>query len=503
MKRREIIRLREITKSFPGVKALDKVDLSVFEGEVHVLLGENGAGKSTMMNIICGNYQPDGGDIYWNGELTQFQTPRIAQEAGVGIVHQENSLLPHLDIKSNIFLGHYPKTVLFLNQRSIEKQSRELLRKLGLENMDANDYVERLSLADKQMVEIAKAISISPKLLLLDEPTAALTKTEIDILFNIIRKLKSEGVGIIYISHRLEEVFQIADRVTILRDGVRVLTKPVEEMNIDSVILNMVGRNLDKQKKELDSTQDQSYDKEVLLQVEKLSAKGRFHDINLKLHRGEVLGIAGLVGAGRSELLESIFGYTGYDDGEIFIKGKKERIKHPKDAIRNKMALIPEERKVKGLFLNASVKDNINLVTIGRNKKRLLLDDKKQRDTANQYVERLQIKTPSIDKRIQDLSGGNQQKAILARWLLSNPEILLLDEPTHGIDVGAKGEIYQIIRDLKKAGIGIILVSSEMPELILMSDRIAVMNNGELSGKLRKEEITEENIMMLAAGVSL
>jgi len=503
MNGREIIRLSGISKSFPGVKALDQVDLSVLEGEVHALLGENGAGKSTMMNVICGNYQPEEGSIYWNGEKRVFQTPHMAQEAGVGIVHQENSLLPYLDIKSNIFLGHYPKNFLFLNQKSIEKQSRELLRNLGLDKMDANDYVERLSLADKQMVEIAKAISISPKLLLLDEPTAALTQTEIDILFKIIRKLKSEGVGIIYISHRLEEVFEIADRVTILRDGVHVLTKPIEEMDIDSVILNMVGRNLDQQKKEMDAKHDQSYKKEVLMEVDHLTSAGRFQDISLSLHKGEVLGIAGLVGAGRSELLESIFGYEGYDDGQIKIKGETKRIRHPKDAIRNRMALIPEERKVKGLFLGSSVKDNINLVTIHKNKRRLLLDDQMQKDTANDYVSRLQIKTPSINKHVQDLSGGNQQKTILARWLLSEPEILMLDEPTHGIDVGAKGEIYKIIRDLKKEGIGIILVSSEMPELIMMSDRVVVMNNGRLTGELQKEEITEENIMMLAAGISL
>lgn len=504
MKSKNIIELVGISKNFPGVKALNKVDLTVAKGEVHALLGENGAGKSTMMNIICGNYQPNEGEIIWNNKRIIFDTPYIAKKAGIGIVHQENSLLLYLDIKSNIFLGHYPQKFGFVDKKEIKESTVKLLSELGMDHLDPDSIVGRLSLADKQMVEIAKALSIKPKLLLLDEPTAALTKKETSILFDIILRLKNKDVGIIYISHRLEEVFEIADTVTILRDGIKIKSESIDKITMKEVITNMVGRELEYYEKTITAALSDTTINEVILKVENLTSKNKFEGINLELRKGEIVGIAGLVGAGRSELLESIFGYGASDNGEIYIKGKKAIIKHPKDAINLKIALIPEDRKIKGLFLERSVEDNICIASIKKFSKKLLLNKKEMGKVTSHYIEELKIKTPSVNKKVVDLSGGNQQKTIIARWLLSKPEILMLDEPTHGVDVGAKGEIYKIIEELKTQGLGIILVSSEMPELILLSDRIIVMRNGKISGELeKKEEINEENIMLLASGMHI
>ena len=498
-----LIELKNVSKHFPGVKALQDVNLQVKKGEVHAIVGENGAGKSTIMNIMFGTYPQTEGKIFWKGKEVRFRTPLDAQNMGIGMVHQENSLFPFLDVQNNIFMGHYPASGAMIKRDEVKRKTVELLEELHLEHIRPGTTVADLGMADKQLIEIAKALSQHPDFIMFDEPTAALTNKETAILMDIIRDLKQKGVGIVYVSHRLNEIFELADTVTILRDGQHVVTGPVGDFDNDKVVQYMVGRQLDDQMHSLKKNAKHGPEDKTILEVRSLSKKGAFEDVSFELKKGEVLGFAGLVGAGRSEILEAIFGYEPADSGEIFVEGKKMNMVHPQVATEAGLGLIPEERKVKGLFLELSVRDNINIATIRECKTGTLVNRKKEIERAEQSVKQLNIKTPTVEKAIINLSGGNQQKAILSRWLLAKPKILMLDEPTHGIDVGAKAEIYSIIDNLTKEGVSVILVSSELPELLLLSDRIAIMYHGKMTGIVERSELNDdaqEVIMRYATG---
>ncbi len=500
MENSELLRVEHISKSFPGVKVLNDINIDFRKGEVHAILGENGAGKSTLMNILFGYYRAEEGSLIWEGKKVSLHSPLEAQHIGISMIHQENSLVPYLSVMDNIYLGHYPKNGAFIDKRKLRENAVDLLRELEVPDIGPDTPVEKLSVAQKQLVEIVKALSLKPKLLMMDEPTAALTAKETHTLMNIIGKLRREGTAIVYVSHRMEEVFEVADKITVLRDGVMIKTVDKTDIDIDEAVRLMVGRDLENQMSSMEKRDPASISSEVILEVRGLSRKNKFEDISFAARKGEILGFGGLVGAERSELMESIFGFDKIDSGEVLIKGRAVQIKSPYDAARYKLALVPEERKVKGLFPDLSVGDNINIASYKKLKKGKLIDKKLETEAAQRYVEKLNIKTTNTRKRIGDLSGGNQQKAVLSRWLQTEPEILILDEPTHGIDVGAKAEIYGIIRDLADQGITILLISSELPELLMLSDRIVVMSMGKISGIVEPQDYSEENIMMHATG---
>jgi ABC-type sugar transport system ATPase subunit len=495
-----LLKVEHISKSFPGVKVLDDINIAFREGEVHAILGENGAGKSTLMNILFGYYHAEEGSLVWEGKPIRLYTPIEAQQTGISMVHQENSLIPYLSVTDNIYLGHYPKRGAFIDKKTLRDNAAALLHELEVEGIGPDTPVEKLSVAQKQLVEIVKALSLKPKLLMMDEPTAALTAKETATLMRIINKLREAGTAVVYVSHRMEEVFEVADRITVLRDGVIIKTADRGEIGIDDAVRLMVGRDLEDQMVRAEKRSPEDIGKEVALEVKNLSRKNKFDGVSFHAYCGEILGFGGLVGAGRSELMESIFGFDKADGGEIYLKGRRVNIASPYDALRHKLALVPEERKVKGLFPDLSVGDNINIASYKKLKKGKLIDKRLERDSAREYVETLDIKTTSVRKRAGDLSGGNQQKVILSRWLKTQPEILILDEPTHGIDVGAKAEIYRIIRGHAKKGIPILLVASELPELLMLSARIVVMSRGRVNGVLGQQDYSEENVMMYATG---
>lgn len=495
-----LMELQGISKFFPGVKALQDMNLKFKKGEVHAIVGENGAGKSTIMNIMFGTYPQNKGKIIWKGEEINFKNPLDAQNIGIGMVHQENSLLPYLDVQNNIFMGHYPSNGPLIKTKEVKNETLELLNELHIDNINPGTIVAELGMADKQLIEIAKALARHPDFIMFDEPTAALTAKETKVLMQIIHDLKQKGVGVVYVSHRLNEIFEISDTITILRDGRHVITGKKDEFNTKKVVEHMVGRQLDDQIQNLKMQKKCESDSEVILKVENLNKKGEFENISFELKKGEVLGFAGLIGAGRSQLLEAIFGFEPADGGSIYIEGRKQKIRHPEVAIKAGLGFVPEERKVKGLFPGLSVKDNINIVTIKECKSGIFISHKKEKEAAEKSVNKLNIRTPDIERAVVNLSGGNQQKTIISRWLLMNPKILLMDEPTHGIDVGAKAEIYKIIDNLTNEGVSVILVSSELPELLLLSDRIAVMYRGKLAGLLNRDEFSQEKIMYYATG---
>lgn len=499
---KKILTIKHLTKYFPGVRAVDDVSIDFYEGEVHALIGENGAGKSTLMNLLFGVFTQDKGKIIIKDQEVVFRSPNDAMNHGIAMIHQENSLIPYMSVMDNIFLGRMPEKRGFVNNKNLLEQTNELMKFLPTLGIDPNTKPIQYSVAQKQMIEILKALSLNPKVLLMDEPTASLTEAETNDLMKIIRMLKIRGTSIIYVSHRLEEIFEISDRITVLRDGQLVSTKDKCDTSKDRVISEMVGRDLSDKMcdlREYETARDLS---RVVLEVNKLTSKKHFSDISFRLYKGEILGFAGLVGAGKSELMESIFGYDSYNSGEIIYKGNKMSIKHPQDAIDKGIGLVPEDRKKKGLFLSLNVKENINIATYDKLRGKIgLLSKKRENKAAIQSVQDLNIKTPSIYKKINELSGGNQQKAIFARWLNKRPDVLILDEPTHGIDVGAKAEIYSLIQNLAKRGISVMIISSEMSELMLLSDRIAVMWNGHLEGILERHEFSQEKIMNLATGM--
>jgi methyl-galactoside transport system ATP-binding protein len=494
-----IVEMRGISKSFPGVKALDDVNVNVRAGSVHALMGENGAGKSTLMKCLFGIYEPDEGEIVLAGRKVTFAGTRQALDAGISMIHQELHPIPFRSVMENIWLGRYPVRGIgpfqFVNHKKMYRDTKKLFDDLDM-SIDPKVWVQNLSVSKIQSMEIARAVSYNAKVIIMDEPTSSLTENEVKHLFKIIRKLRDEGRSIIYISHKMEEILEIADEVTIMRDGQVVGTYPSGELTTDLIIKRMVGRDLTNRFPPRENVPG-----EVVFKVEGLtSANPRsFKDVSFELRKGEILGFGGLVGAQRTELVESIFGMRLIKSGKIWIGGKEVTIQNPIQAKSHKIALLTEERRTTGIFPVLSVLDNTLIANIGSyiSKFRLLNTKRGVRDV-DKIVETLRVKTPSTATLIQNLSGGNQQKVIVARWLLTEPEILILDEPTRGIDVGAKYEIYTIIADLAKRGKSIIMISSEMPELLGMSDRIMVMCEGRATGILDGKTATQERIMELA-----
>lgn len=493
----EVLVLMEgIEKSFPGVKALDQARFELRSGEIHALVGENGAGKSTLMKVLTGVHKKDAGHIYYKGEEVELSNPRVAQELGISIIYQEFNLMPHLTVAQNVFIGREPRkgNSFVLDEKEINDKTRELLEMIHLE-IDPRTKVMDLTVAKQQMVEIVKALSYNSEVLIMDEPTAALTESEIEDLFRIIRHLRDKGVGIIYISHRLEELKQVTDRVTVMRDGNYVDTVQTQEASIDSIINMMVGREI----YETSNANIRYKSQEVVLQVNNLNRTGVLKDVNFHLKRGEILGFAGLMGAGRTEVARAIFGADPVDSGEILINGKKVDIGNPGDAVKCGIGYLSEDRKRYGLALGMDVKTNIILANF---KKFLGLMGRvkvgKVQESANLFVDQLKIKTPGLKQKVKNLSGGNQQKVVIAKWLECNSDILIFDEPTRGIDVGAKSEIYKLLNDLVESGKSIIMISSELPEILRMSHRIVVMCEGRITGELNATEATQESIMKYA-----
>lgn len=497
MENNYILEVENATISFPGVLALDKVNLKVKKGTVHALMGENGAGKSTLMKILIGIYHADSGSVKFRGEELKIENTYDALKKGISMIHQELSPVPYMTVAENIFLGRepvYAKTGI-VNMHKMVNDVIALFERLEIKGINPKSKMKELSIANMQMVEIAKAISYDSDLIIMDEPTSAITEKEVEHLFEIIHSLKAKGISIIYITHKMDEVFKITDEVTVLRDGKFVGAEPASNLNKDKLIEMMVGRELKnvfpKEETEIG---------EVILSVRNLTKQGQFKDVSFDLRRGEILGIAGLMGAGRTEVIQAVFGITKPDSGEIYIHGQKVEIKTPEDAIKNKMALLTEDRKQSGLFLTLSVKDNIIMASMSSFLRGIFVNNKKANETCEAEKGKLAIRTPSINQRIQFLSGGNQQKVLISRWLLTDPDILILDEPTRGIDVGAKSEIHKLMSGLAKEGKGVIMVSSELPEVLGMSDRILVMHEGRLTGELSREEATQERVLEFATG---
>ena len=488
-----ILSVKNIVKTYPGVIAINHFSMEVREGEVHALIGENGAGKSTLIKTLSGAITPDEGTVCVNGKDFTAMTPKLAKEQGIEVIYQEFTLVPGISAAENVFLGEKTKPGLFVDIKEREKRARELFERLNVD-IDVSKPVKDLSPAHQQLVEIAKAVSKQVKILIMDEPTAPLTVSEVETLFRIIKDLKSRGVTIIYISHRLEELFEIADRVTVMRDGCFVDTKEIAEIDRKQLISMMAGREL-----------NESYPEkkceigEEVLRVEHLTGNGD-SDISFSLHKGEILGFAGLVGAGRTELMRVIYGANAKEAGRIFVNGKEEKIRSCQDAIRCGIGYIPEDRKNHGVFLRMSIKWNTVANNLKGYSNGLFGDQKREARAAEEYQEKFKIKTPNLDQLVGNLSGGNQQKVVIAKTLAANSRIIIFDEPTRGIDVGAKHEIYKLMNELAEAGHSIIMVSSDMPELLGMSDRIVVIYEGRKTGEVSKEEFDQNYILDLASG---
>jgi ribose transport system ATP-binding protein len=490
-----LVLMEGIEKSFTGVHALSQCRFELQAGEVMALVGENGAGKSTLMKILTGVYKKDAGHIFFKGQEVEIPNPAAAQHLGISIIHQELNLMPHLTVAQNIFIGREPRQAkIFLNDKEINSKTAQLLAMMHLK-LEPGTKVADLTVAKQQMVEIAKALSHNAEVLIMDEPTAALTESEIDELFIIIRRLREKGVGIVHISHRLEELKQISDRVTVMRDGQYIDTVNTQETSIEKIISMMVGRTIFESTPEI----PENPSREVMLDVKNLNRGNVIKDVSFSLNKGEILGFAGLMGAGRTEVARAIFGADPVESGEVYVKGKKTGINNPKDAVKNGIGYLSEDRKRYGLTLGMDVETNIVLAAY--NKFLGLLGVVKQKETAataEHYVRALTIKTPSIQQSTKNLSGGNQQKVIIAKWLTANTEILIFDEPTRGIDVGAKSEIYKLLNDLAQQGKAIIMISSELPEILRMSHRIIVMCEGRITGELDGATATQEMIMKYA-----
>jgi len=483
-----------ISKFFPGVKALSNVSFRIKPGTVHALMGENGAGKSTLMKCLIGIYRPDEGQIRIKGQPVQFTDTLDALRSGISMIHQELNLVPHMTVAENIWLGREPMRLGFVDHGKLNRLTRDLLTKLNI-RLRPEQMVGDLSIASQQMVEIAKAVSWNSDIVIMDEPTSALTETEVAHLFTIIRDLRSQGKAIIYISHKMDEIFAITDEVSVFRDGTWVASNETARYARQSLITQMVGRELTQLFPKTDSNIG-----EDVLTVRNLTRKGVFHDVSFNVRRGEILGVAGLVGAGRSEVMESLFGMTSIDSGEILIDGVPTTIDSPASAIEKGLAFLTEDRKKSGLFLVLSVMENMSIVKMtDYSANGGFVNHGNMAKDCLEQIKRLNIKTPTMDQIINNLSGGNQQKVLIARWLLAQPKILILDEPTRGIDVGAKAEIYRLISELASRGVAIIMVSSELPEIIGMSDRVMVMHGGRITGILNKEEADQETILSLAS----
>lgn len=488
-----VLEMENISKEFPGVKALDSVNLKIKPGSVHALMGENGAGKSTLMKCLFGIYIRDTGTIKLEGKEIQFSSSKDALENGVSMVHQELNQVVQRNVMDNIWLGRYPTRNGFVDERKMYNDTLKIFEELEI-NVNPKEKVQNLSVSQMQMLEIAKAVSYNSKVLILDEPTSSLTENEVKHLFKIVKKLQKQGIGIVYISHKMEEIKAICDEITILRDGKWITTRSVSDLSTDDIINLMVGRELTNRFPKKDNTP-----KGVILKVENFNNK-HVKDINFELRKGEILGIAGLVGAKRTELVETIFGVFSKDSGKLVLNGKEIEIREPKDAIKNGIALITEDRRKTGIFSMLNISFNSILANVKSYKSKIgLLNNKKLSNETQWVIDSMKVKTPSQKTNIGNLSGGNQQKVIIGRWLLTNPEVLLMDEPTRGIDVGAKYEIYQLMINLAKNDKGVIMISSEMPELLGVTDRILVMSNGRVAGIVNTKDTTQEEILKLTA----
>ncbi|MDR1505757.1 MAG: sugar ABC transporter ATP-binding protein [Treponema sp.] len=487
-----VLEMRNISKQFPGVKALEKVNLEVFPGEVHALVGENGAGKSTLMNILSGMFSADEGEIFFKNKAVQINSIRDSLALGISMIHQELMSVSALSVAENIYLGR-EFTIPFpgwIDQKRLVVKAQELLDNMKLD-VDASVRMSSMSVAQQQMIEIAKAVSNRSRLIIMDEPTSAITETEVELLFGIIRSLKAQGIAVIYISHKLSEVFAIADRVTVLRDGFLISTKPAGELDSENLIVMMVGRELkDLYPKTPATTGDE------ILRVEHLSGK-KYSDISFTLHKGEILGVVGLMGAGRTEIMRGIYGLDKKEAGDVYVHGRKIRIRKPSDAIREGIGLVSEDRKDYGLVLGMSVRENITLAALKKCCRLRFISRKLEQKMAEREIRHFRIKAHSQLQQVIKLSGGNQQKVVLGKVLLNEPEIIILDEPTRGIDVGAKVEIYHMISSLASEGKGIIMISSEMPEVLGLSDRVIIIHEGRFKGEMKHGEATQENIMQI------
>ena len=491
-----ILRVEGISKGFPGVQALQDVSLEVRAGEVLVLVGENGAGKSTLMKILSGIYTRDEGEILFEGEPIELTGPLQAQQLGITIIHQELNMMPDLTVAQNMYIGREPRRGPFVSERALNKQAAELLARLDI-HLDPREKVGELTVAEQQMVEIAKALSFNAKVLIMDEPTSALTDTEVETLFVLIEQLKASGTGIVYISHRMDELKRLADRVTVLRDGQYIGSLEKDEISIPTVIEMMVGRVIDEGARP--EPRDFS-DQPIVLDVQGLSTRELLKDVSFQLRKGEILGFAGLMGAGRTETARAVIGADPSDAGTILVNGRQQRIRQPEDAVRRGIGYLSEDRKLLGLMLEQDVTFNTVLASLGSYANSIgWMGDRTAKDKTKDYVQQLRIKTPSVNQLVKLLSGGNQQKVVIARWLMRDCDILIFDEPTRGIDIGAKEEIYRLMQQLADAGKSIIVISSELPELLRIANRITVFANGEVMGELTNEQATQEKIMHLAA----
>lgn len=488
-----LLEMKNIHKSFPGVYALNAVDFQLRTGEIHAIIGENGAGKSTLIKVLGGIYTADQGEIFIDGNKVDIKGVRSAQDNGISIIHQELVLVPHMTVAENIFLGREPGKGKLVDRSKMLTDAQELLDSYNIQ-IDANTLVRKLTIAKQQMVEIVKAISYQSKILVMDEPTSSISDKEVSFLFDIMRTLASRGVGIIYISHKMSELDEICERVTVMRDGMYIGTKIVKETSKDELISMMVGR-------ELKNYYTRTYQEqgEVILQCKDMDDGNMVKGASFELRKGEILGFSGLVGAGRSELMKCIFGLTKNFTGDIYLDGKQVSIHSPSDAMKQGIALVPEDRKTEGLYHVQSVRFNSTIEVLKDFIKGILVNKQKEEEITKNYINMMSTKTPSQEQSIVKLSGGNQQKVMIGRWLATDPRILILDEPTRGVDIGAKSEIYAIMNQLVASGMSIIMISSEMPEIINMSDRIYVMSDGKVTGCLDHEEVTQERIMELAA----
>ena len=489
-----ILTMKGIDKSFPGVHALDHVDLEIRKGEVLALMGENGAGKSTLMKVLTGIYKKDEGTITYEGKEVEFENPRAAQAAGIVIVHQELNMMNHLTVAQNIFIGREIMKGNLIDDAKMNEEAKKLFAKLNIE-IDPTEKMGNLTVGKQQMCEIAKAISHDAKVIIFDEPSAALTESEIEELFKIIRDLKEKGVGMVYISHRMDEIKVITDRVTVMRDGTYVGTIITKESTKDDIINMMVGRVIYEDPKAASNVKP---DAPVVLKVEHLNAGKMVRDVSFELRKGEILGFSGLMGAGRTETARALFGADKKDSGEIYINGKKVEINSPEDAVKCGIGYLSEDRKRYGCVVAKTVAENTTMASMENFMSGLFINKKKEEESAWEYVKALKTKTPTVDTEVVNLSGGNQQKVVIAKWLVRDCEILIFDEPTRGIDVGAKSEIYTLMNDLVAQGKSIIMISSEMTEVLRMSDRVIVMCEGRKTGEIDISEATQENIMHLA-----
>ena len=496
MKQDVLLQMTDICKEFPGVKALDHVSLTVKAGTVHALMGENGAGKSTLMKCLFGIYDKDSGKIELEGKEINFKNSKEALENGVAMVHQELNQALKRNVMDNLWLGRYPKVGgVMVNEKKIYDDTKKVFEELKID-VDPKRIMSTMPVSQRQMVEIAKAVSVNAKVIVFDEPTSSLTEQEVEHLFDIIEMLKKRGCGIIYISHKMEEVFRIADDITVLRDGAVVSTDRAKDLNLDTVIARMVGRKL-----------DNVYPKEEVkigataLEVKNFSRKDLFEDINFHVSKGEIVGFAGLVGAGRTETMRAVFGLDPHDSGQVLINDREAKIKCPHDSIRQKMVMLSESRRDDGIIPVRSVMENASLASLERIIYKGYTHKAEEKKSVKESFDKMHVKTPTLDTAISTLSGGNQQKVLLARWLLCEPDIMILDEPTRGIDVGAKFEIYKLITDIVKEGKAVIMVSSELPELIGMCDRIYIMCQGKISGCINRNEFSQETIMKFATGL--